>query len=408
MARLRWPKPLRSLEYRNYRLFLTGHSISTIGTWMQRVAQDWLLLEITGSAVDVGIGAALQFLPVLFLGLWGGAMVDRWDRRKLIIATQALSMLMAAALAVVVLSGAENRLIVFAFSLGLGFITVFDNPARQAFVAEVTRPDYYVNAQALASTVHNLGRLVGPAVAGMMIAATGAGWAFAINAVSFIPVIWSLILIRLDGEGGEVVHKQPGRVLEGVVYVLRHPELRACLILVLVISLFGQNFRAALPVLAQDVFSGDSTTYGWLTSALGVGAVIGALLTGSMEKVSGWRLVIAAFGFALANALIAVSPWLWAALVTVMLMGIANLMFNTLSRTLMQLRTERSMHGRVMALHGLIFLGTTPLGMPIIGWVCDMWGARAGMWVASLTALVAAVAVTPMLFRMRGEPAPEQ
>jgi len=404
------PRALRSLEHRNYRLFITGHSISTIGTWMQRVAQDWLVLDLTGDAFDVGIAAALQFLPVLLFGLWGGAFVDRWDRRRLIIGTQTASLLLATALAALVLGGAVQLWMVFGLSLALGFVTVFDNPARHAFVAEVTRPADYVNAQALASTVHNLGRLLGPAVAGTLIAVAGAGWAFALNAASFVPVIWGLLLIDTGGPSARTARRGSGRVREGLVYVFSHAELRACMILVAVVALFGQNFRAVLPVLAKETFHGDSQTYGWLTSALGVGAVIGALGTAATERVSSWRLLVAGAAFGLANALVSVAPWLWAAMLAVLLMGIANLAFNTLSKTLLQLGTEPAMHGRVMALHGFVFLGTTPLGMPLLGWVCDQWGARAGMAVASATALVGAAAVAPTLRRLRagaGSPEPQ-
>ena len=400
-----WPWALRSLEHRNYRLFIMGHSASTIGTWMQRVAQDWLVLDVTGDAVDVGVAAALQFLPVLLFGLWGGALIDRWDRRKVIICTQAASLVLAAALAGVVLSGVVQLWMVFGLSLALGFVTVFDNPARHAFVAEVTRPQDYVNAQALASTVHNLGRLVGPAVAGTLIAVAGAGWAFVINAASFVPVIWGLLLIDTTASAADRAERRPGRVREGLAYVFSHAELRACMILVAAVALFGQNFRAVLPVLARETFHGDSQTYGWLTSALGIGAVIGALGTAATERVSSWRLVLAAFAFGAANALVAISPWLWVAMAAVMVMGIANLAFNTLSKTLLQLGTEPSMHGRVMALHGFVFLGTTPLGMPLIGWVCDQWGARAGMTVASVTAIGAAALVAPTLRRLRAGPA---
>lgn len=396
----RWPWALRSLAHRDYRLFLCGHSASTVGTWMQRVAQDWLVLDITGDAVDVGTAAALQFLPVLLFGLWGGAVVDRWDRRRVIICTQAASLVLAAVLAGVVLAGIVELWMVLGLSLSLGFVTVFDNPARHAFVAEVTRPQDYVNAQALASTVHNLGRLVGPAVAGTLIAVAGAGWAFVINAASFVPVIWGLFLIdtRSSPGGRERTH---GRVREGLAYVFSHAELRACMVLVAVIALFGQNFRAVLPVLAKETFHGDAQTYGWLTSALGVGAVIGALGTAAAERVSSWGLVLAGCAFGAASLLVALSPWLWVAMATVMMMGIANLAFNTLSRTLLQLSTEPSMHGRVMALHGFVFLGTTPVGMPLIGWVCDRWGARAGMIVAAVTALGAVAAVAPTLRRLR-------
>ncbi|WP_104129655.1 MFS transporter [Cryobacterium sp. N21] len=401
MTAAKWPRALRSMGHRNYRLFITGHAVSAIGTWMQRVAQDWLVFDLTGSAVVLGITVALQFLPMLFFGLWGGALVDRWNRRKVIIVTQALSMVLALILAAVVLTGRTSVELVFVMSVALGFVTVFDNPARQAFIAEVTIPQDYVNAQALASMVHNVGRLVGPAVAGTMIAVVGVGWAFAVNALSFIPLLCGLALIRIDKPDDEARSQRSGSVLEGLIYVFSHSELRACMILVAVISLFGQNFRAVLPVLAKETFQGDAQTYGWLTSALGLGAIIGALITAATERVSGWWLLIAGLSFAIANALVAVSPWLWLAIMTVLLLGVTNIIFNTLSRTLMLLKTDQSMHGRVMAVHGLVFLGTTPIGMPLLGWVCDSWGAPAGMWVSSLTALVAAIAVWPVLRRTR-------
>ncbi|WP_370415990.1 MFS transporter [Streptomyces fradiae] len=392
-------RALRALSHRDYRLFLTGHSVSVIGTWMQRVAQDWLVLDLTDDAFTVGLAAALQFLPMLLFGLWGGVLVDRWDRRRVLLATQAASGVLAAALAVVVLAGAAELWTVYALALALGFVTVLDNPARQAFVAELTAPADYVNAQALASTVHNLGRLVGPAVAGGLIAAVGPGYAFALNAVSFVPVLWGLLLIdpratrrRLDAApaGG-------GGVREGLRYVFGHPELRACLLLIGVVALLGQNFRAVLPVLARDTFDGGAATYGWLTSALGVGAVAGALGTAAARRVTIRALLLAALGFGAANALVAASPWLSLALAGMVAVGVANLAFNTLGKSLLQLGTDPGMHGRVMSLHGLVVLGSTPLGMPLLGLVCDLWGARAGMAVASSSALAAAALVLPRL-----------
>ena len=392
---------LRSLSHRNYRLFLTGHSVSVIGTWMQRVAQDWLVLELTDDAVAVGTAAALQFLPMLVFGLWGGVLVDRWDRRRLLLATQTASGVLAAALAVVVLAGVVELWMVFALALALGFVTVLDNPARQTFVAELTAPADYVNAQALASTVHNLGRLVGPAVAGATTAAVGAGYAFALNAVSFVPVLWGLLLIdpRATRHRLGSAHTGAGGVREGLRYVFTHPELRACMLLIGVIALLGQNFRAVLPVLAKDTFDGGPETYGWLTSALGVGAVAGALGTAAARRVTSWALFLAAIGFGAANAFVAAAPWLALALAGMVAVGSANLAFNTLGRSLLQLGTNPGMHGRVMALHGLVVLGSTPLGMPLLGWVCDRWGARTGMAVASVSALVAAAVVSPQLRR---------
>ena len=395
-------RTLRSLKHRNFRLFFTGHAISVIGTWMQRVAQDWLVLEITDSAVAVGIAASLQFLPVLLFGLWGGVVVDRLDRRRILLVTQATSAVLAGALATVVLLGVVELWMVYLLALGLGFVTVIDNPARQAFVAELVGPESYVNGQALTSTVHNAGRLIGPAVAGVLIAAYGSGVAFAVNAVSFAAVLWALLLIDTTAIR-TVPHAVRGRgqVREGLRYVYSHPELRACMVLVGVIALFGQNFRVVLPLLAQRTFHGGAETYGWLTSALGIGAVLGAVVTASMERVTSWALLLSAVGFGVANLLAASSPVLAMALFAMTLVGVTNIVFNTLARTLLQLGTDPSMHGRVMALHGFVFLGTTPIGGPLVGWMCELWGPRAGLFVAAASALLGAVAVGPQLRRFR-------
>ncbi|HWL97660.1 MAG TPA: MFS transporter [Nocardioidaceae bacterium] len=402
-ARIRRSRTLRSLRNRNFRLFLAGHAVSVIGTWMQRVAQDWLVLELTDSAVAVGVATALQFLPMLLFGLWGGVLVDRVDRRRLIMWTQACSALLAAVLAVVVIVDAVELWMVFALALALGAVTVLDNPARHAFVAELVGPDDYVNGQALASTVHNTGRLVGPALAGALIAASGPGVAFAVNAASFAAVLWGLAL--LDAEALRRAHNAAapvrGQMMEGLRYVYRHQELRACMILVAVIALFGQNFRVVLPVLARDTFHSGAEGYGWLTSALGLGAVLGALFAASRTRVTAWSLLAAAVSFGVLNLAGAASPTMWVALTAMVTVGFSNIMFNTLARTLLQLGTDPGMHGRVLALHGFVFLGSTPIGAPMLGWVCQAFGARTGLVVAGGTALLAAGWVVPALRRLR-------
>jgi MFS family permease len=402
-SRLSRSRTLRSLHVRNYRLFLAGHAVSVIGTWMQRVAQDWLVLQLTDSAVAIGVATALQFLPMLLFGLWGGVVVDRMDRRRLIMWTQAVSALLAAILAVIVLAGVVELWMVFGLALALGSVTVLDNPARQAFVAELVGPGDYVNGQALASTVHNVGRLVGPAVAGGLIAAAGPGLAFAVNAVSFLPVLWGLHLVdteRLRRPSERPVRSR-GQIREGLRYVYSHPELRACMVLVTVIALFGQNFRVVLPVLARDTFGSGAAAYGWLTSALGLGAVLGALMAASRTRVTSLSLLAAAVAFGLLNIAGAMSPVLWVALFAMVAVGFSNIIFNTFARTLLQLGTDPTMHGRVMALHGFVFLGTTPIGGPVLGWVCEAYGARAGLVVAGAPALLAAGWVLPGLRRLR-------
>ena len=401
-ARRTRARTFRSLHEPNYRRFFTGHAVSVIGTWMQRVAQDWLVLTLTGSGVALGISAALQFGPMLVLGLWGGTVVDRVDRRRLIMATQSVQAVLAATLAVLALAGVVELWMVYALALALGLVTVLDSPARQAFVGEMVEPADYVNAQALNSTVHNAGRLVGPAIAGILIATAGVGVAFVVNAVSFVAVL--IGLVRMD-----VTHlrrtppagRRKGQAREGLRYVHGSPELRAVLLLVLVVALFGQNFRVVLPLLAQDTFRGGAEVYGYLTAALGLGAVLGALFSASRESATSWGLLLSCLAFGVVNLVAAAAPTLIAAYAAMVAIGFANIVFNTLGRTILLLGSEPSMHGRVLALHGLVFLGSTPFGGPLLGWICEAYGARAGFVIAGVTSLAAAAWLLPRLRKMR-------
>jgi MFS family permease len=369
---------------------------------MQRVAQDWLVLTLTGSGVALGISTALQFGPILVLGLWAGAVVDRLNRRRLIIVTQAVQAVLAATLAVLTLTGTVELWMVYALALALGVVTAFDSPARQALVGEMVAPEDYVNAQALSSTIHNAGRLVGPAIAGLLIATTNVGVAFAVNAVSFAAVL--IGLLRMDARGLRpvaVADSGKGAAREGLRYVLASPDLRAALLLVGVVALFGQNFRVVLPLLAQSSFDGGAEVYGYLTAALGLGAVVGALFSASRETATSWGLLISCFGFGVVNLIAAAAPTLIAAYLAMAAIGFANIIFNTLARTVLQLGSDPSMHGRLLALHGLVFLGSTPFGGPLLGWICEAFGARAGLVVAGGTALLAAVALLPRLRGLR-------
>jgi MFS family permease len=397
-----WGRAFRSLHERNFRIFVTGHAVSVTGTWMQRVAQDWLVLELSDSAVAVGVATSLQFLPILFFGMLGGVTADRVDRRRLLMATQSLSAALAAVLATLSLTGSITLGMVYGLALALGVVTVFDVPGRQAFLTDMVPPDDYVNAQALNSTIHNAGRLVGPAFAGVLIATAGVGVAFLVNTVSFVAVLAALV--RIDSSKlRRVATATParGQVREGFRYVWAHPDLRACMFLIAVVALFGQNFRVVLPLLARDTFGEGPEAYGWLTSALGVGAVIGALAAATRQRLSSRSLLRWTIVFGLVNLVAAAAPNLAAALVVMVSVGIANITFNTLGRTLLQLRAEPQMQGRVIALHGMIFLGSTPFGGPLLGWVCEQWGARAGFLVAGCTAVLASL---PFIGRL-GSPA---
>ena len=405
-------RTLRSLRHRDYRFFLAGHAVSVLGTWMQRVAQDWLVLQMGGSGVALGVAAALQFGPVLVLGMWGGSVADHHDRRRLVLATQAASGLLAAVLAVATFTGLARLWVVYLLALALGLVTVVDNPARQALLAERVPEDDYVNAQALNSTVHNLGRLVGPALAGVLIAVGGVGLVFAVNAVSFAAVLVGLVRMRPGPRMGLATPapRPAGRraAYEGLRFVLHRPELTAALVLLTVISLLGQNFRVVLPLLARNELHTGAAGYGALTSALGLGAVVGALFAAARERVGLRSLLVAAAGFAATNLLAAATPSVGGVLIAVVALGVANILFNTLTRTVLQLGTPAHLQGRVIALYTLISLGTTPIGGPLLGWWSTRFGARAGLLLAGGSALVAVLGVAGVAAR-RGflQPAPD-
>jgi MFS family permease len=392
-------RTFRSLWERNYRLFFAGHTVSVIGTWMQRVAQDWLVLTLSGSALALGVSAALQFGPTLLLGMWGGVLVDRLDRRRTIICTQLVQAVLAGILAALTLSGSVQLWMVYLLTLALGVVTVVDSPARQAFAAEMVEPHDYVNAQSLGSTMNNTGRLVGPAVAGVLIAGVGVGTAFLVNAVSFLAVLASLL--RMDVSRLRRIpprRRAAGQLREGLSYVSRHSRLRLVMVMVLVVALLGQNFRVLLPLLARDTFHAGASTYGYLMAMLGLGAVLGGLVTASLQRATGWAVTLACLGFAAANLLAAMGTDLAVAYVAMAAVGYANITFNSLARTVLQVGSERFMHGRVLALHGLVFLGTTPLGGPLMGWICAAYGTRAAFVVAGAAPLVTAL---PLAARMR-------
>ena len=349
----------RSLHRPNYRRFITGHAISVVGTWMQRVAQDWLVLELTGSAVAIGTATALQFLPMLLFGVWGGVLVDRFDRWKLIVITQSVSLVLAAVLAVTTLLGQTTLGLVYVMAALLGLVTVVDSPARQAFVTDLVPPADYVNAQAINSTIHNAGRLVGPAIAGLVIAAAGAGPAFAINALSFVAVLAGLARIdRSSLYRSERLARGKGQVREGLRYAWGHRQLRATLLLVAVVGLFGQNFRVVLPITATEVLGGNAATYGYLTAALGLGAVMGALGAASRQTVTGRGLLLWTVAFGVVNLATALVGGLMVALAALVAVGVTNILFNTLARTLLQLRSDPVVQGRVRVLNRMLVTPT--------------------------------------------------
>lgn len=400
-------RTFRSLAEANYRRYFLGHTCSIVGTWVQRIGQDWLVLELTGSAVALGGALLCQFLPVLLGGVWGGVVVDRLDTRRLLMSTQGASALTAAALAAFVISGTVSLAVVYILAAVLGVITVVDSPARQTFVAELVGTDDIVNAQALNSLVTSVGRLVGPAIAGLVIAAAGVGITFVINSVSFVAVLIGLVTIDHRAlRPAPRTGAGPGQAREGVRYLWRHSEMRAVVVLVAVVSVFGQNFRVVFPLLAADVFGGGAQAYAWMTAALGLGAVLGALLNAGAEgPTSSWRLGSVCLAFGLTSVLVAAAPSLALALLAVAGLGVANVVLNTSARALLLTESPPEMRGRVMAVHTLVFLGGVPVGAPLVGTMCELWGPRAGMSIAALACLLVAGAVLPILRGSHARPA---
>ncbi|MFA7322728.1 MAG: MFS transporter [Candidatus Nanopelagicales bacterium] len=372
----------------NYRRFFAGQAISLIGTWIQSVAMAWLILEISGSAASIGLAVALQFLPVLVFGPYGGVVVDRVDKRRLLITTQSLAGVQAGLLAVLVLTGHANIVLVLILSLFLGFIYVFDMPARAAFVREMVDPELVRNAVSLNSVVINGARIVGPALAGVMIASIGLGWCFAANAASFVGVITAYAIMRSDQLiPVEPVERAPGQLREGMRYVWRNPDLRVPLIMMAVVGTLTYEFQVVLPALTSETFDSGAQSLGLLSAAMGVGAVIGGLISATRQS-SGIRAIALASGvFGLAVFAAAVMPSvIWAA-VAMIPVGAASIWFTSAGNSAVQLHTEPQMRGRVMSLWTVAFIGSTPVGAPIVGWVAETAGPRWALGLGAAAAL---------------------
>jgi MFS family permease len=394
-------RSVRSLRVRNYRLFFIGHATSIAGTWMQRVAQDWLIYQITGSPVVIGVTLALQFGPILVLGVWGGVIADRVDRRNALLITQVIQLLLALVLGALAVAGVVQVWMVLLLALLLGLVTVVDQPVRQSFIADLVDRDSYANAQVLNSAAQNLGKFVGPAVAGLVIAWQGVGAAFLLNAATFVAMLAGLLLMRRSELLAQPrLDSAKGQAKAGVLYLLHHPDLRICLVLLVVVSVLGQNYRVVFPVIGA-MFGGEAGTYGSLMAMVGLGSLVAAVFTAARETATVRGLIVASVVFGLVSSILAGSPTLTFALLVTLALGAANFVFNTLVRTVMMLVSEPAMQGRVLAIHGVIFLGSTPIGGLLLGWICEQWGVRAGLLVGGVSVLASAVVAELMLRRAR-------
>ncbi|MEW9623733.1 MFS transporter [Rhodanobacter geophilus] len=381
----------RALRIRNYRVWAGGALVSNVGTWMQRVAQDWLVLTILTqrNASAVGVVMALQFGPQLLLLPWSGYAADRFDRRRLLIATQAALGLLALGLGLVTVSGAVTLWQVYVFALLLGCVSAFDAPVRQVFVNDLVGDEYLANAVSLNSTSFNAARMIGPAVAGLLIAAVGCGWVFLINAASFAGVLASLMRLRVDQLHGGYKSRKVGGITEGFRYVWRRPDLMAVLVMLLLIGTFGLNFPIFISTMSLTAFHGGAGQYGLLTSAFAIGSVGGALYSARRSRPGMLLLctACAVFGTGCALAALAPNEGLFAA--ALVLTGLAALVFATGTNSLMQLTTEPAMRGRVMALRIAVAMGGTPIGAPIVGWIADRFGPRWALGVGAAAGLAA-------------------
>jgi MFS family permease len=381
-----------SLRVPNYRRYFTGQLVSLTGNWMQMVAEIWLVLTLTGSGVAVGVTTALQFVPMLFLGAWGGLLADRLPKRRLLLVTQTLHMIVPLTLFALALGGVVQLWMVFVLVFIRGGVNAVDYPTRQSFVIELVGSDRLVNAVSLNSVLVHSARIVGPAAAGVIIATVGTYPCFLANAFSFLFMI--AVLMSLDRRAlrpAKVVPREPGAVRAGLAYVRRTPELAIPLALMALVGTLGFNFQVVLPLLARLSFDGGPYAYAGLVSAMGLGAVIGALINGSRGKVSPVLLVLASAAFGVLSLLAATAPSLALEAVALVPLGAASVIFGASINSALQLASEPSMRGRVMALYSVVFLGSTPIGAPIAGWLSEAIDPRVALVMGGVAGLLAAV-----------------
>ena len=381
-----------SLRVRNYRLYYIGQIISTSGTFMQSIAQAWLVLKLTNSGTALGLVTALQYLPILFLAPYGGVIADRFSKRKILYFTQSGAGLLALILGVLVASGQVTLWMVYVLAACLGLINPIDNPTRQSFVVEMVGEDELKNAVTLYSSLVNLSRVIGPAIAGALIALVGLAPCFLINGISYAAVVVMLGRMR----PGELNTAPPllrtkGQLRDGFRYVASTAVLRNTLIMLAIIGTLTYEFQVSLPVIAEFTFHGDASSYAFLTASMGVGAVLGGIFIAGQKKVLPSRLVSGAFLFGVTVLGAAFMPTLPLAGFVLVLVGACSIYFTSLGNSILQLESSPQMRGRVMAFWSIAFLGSTTIGGPLVGWFAEVAGPRAGLALGGIAALVAAM-----------------
>jgi MFS family permease len=384
-------RPFDSLQVPNYRRYFAGQVVSLSGNWMQIVAEMWLILELTNSGVAVGLTTALQFAPILLFGAFGGLLADRFDKRRLLMATQLAMVVPSLALWALVATGSVAPWMVMALVFVRGTVNALDNPTRQSFVIEMVGADRVVNAVSLNSVIVHCARLIGPAIAGVVIATAGVGPCFLLNAVSFAAMLVALRRMEPAAlDRPRPVARERGALRAALRYVIRTPALAVPLAMMALVSTLGFNFQVLLPLLARFTFDGGPETYALLASSMAVGSLAGALVSGARGRVSSELLIGASAAFAGFSLLAAGMQSLTLVVIALALVGASAVTFAAGVNSTLQLEVEPAMRGRVMALYSVVFLGSTPIGGPLVGWLAETAGPRSGLLLAAAAALVAA------------------
>ncbi len=381
-----------SLRIRNYRMYYSAQSISYTGTFLQIIAQDWLVLELTNSGTMLGLVSACQYLPMLLLGLWGGVIIDRFSKINLVFITQLGSSILSFVLGMLVVTGLIQTWMVFVFALLLGIINCIDNPTRQAFIYEMVGKAEIQNAVGLWTSLISITRIVGSALAGILIATVGIGLCFILNALSFLPAMISLFMMRKEElQPSTPVPRAKGQVLEGLRYVWQTPILRHLLVMFAVVGTLSWEWQASVPLFARFTLGGDATLYSTLTVAMSIGMIIGSVVSAANRPVSVTRISYMAVFFGVSVLLMSLTttaPW---AIVAFILAGLFFTIYANLTTSALQVHADSAFRGRVMSLWAIAFFGSTAIGGPIIGWVGESFGAPWALVVGGIAAIAAGV-----------------
>ena len=390
-----------SLRHPNYRLFFFGQLVSVMGTWMQTVAQSFLVLDLTHSGTALGLVTAVRFVPILLFGPAGGLFADRRNKRRILYVTQTLCGVLAAIFAILTGTHLIQMWSVYLLALSLGMVNVFDNPARQSFISEMVPPEDLPNAVTLNSVSMNLARVFGAAVGGVLAAVLGLALCFTCNALSYGAVLLSLA--AMSGAllyPAKPVKKMPGQIRAGLRYVRDTPELLIPLLMIALVGMLAWEFQVTLPLMASKVFGGGAASYGVMASVMGVGAVAGGLISAARSRPKARSLCFAAMGWGIAITAAAVAPTLPLELAALVFVGYGSVTFNSYAKTTLQLAADPTMRGRVMALWFLAWQGSTPIGGPLVGWIAQETDARWALVAGGVPTLICGLLALPALTRI--------